>query len=112
MHIVQKLSLSAKSFESRKKLPAKALICLRKSSRESCAKKVMHFSDKSIVTAHLFGSRFGIVVVARDTIWKKRKFPTNSALLQAYFFQVSISVFERPNLHINNCETQPVIENI
>ena len=74
MHIVQKLSLSAKSFESRKKLPAKALICLRKSSRESCAKKVMHFSDKSIVTAHLFGSRFGIVVVARDTIWKKENF--------------------------------------
>ena len=74
MHIVQKLSLSAKSFESRKKLPAKALICLRKSSRESCAKKVMHFSDKSIVTAHLFGSRFGIVVPARDTIWKKGNF--------------------------------------
>ena len=43
VHIVQKLSLSAKSFESRKKLPSKGVICNRKSPLTSPQAKLLKY---------------------------------------------------------------------
>ena len=49
-------------------------------------KKVMHFSDKSIVTAHLFGSRFGSSRSTRYYLEKKGIFTKFSTITKGLLF--------------------------